>query len=256
MFYNNRSYRLANFPQMRLNVSNSETPADFAANVYRVLQSTGNPSIVNAIDTMANQNATYKGIVIRNIPELKELYNRIVNTNGQISENDIATELDSIFAESAQRGAKFQTNAPRGNNNPNLLPGRNYLPGAHPPQSTNYLPGNNPPQSTNYLPGNNPPQLPGQQSQYQSVSQMYNVDPMLSNFKRTMDLQMQSFNTTKEDSFKQQFKATFGMYSQYIRERQISDRDYETYKKVYDNLSQKGSELQQNVENTRSQLGV
>ena len=244
MIYNHKSYRLANFPQMRLNVSNSETPADFAANVYRVLQSTGNPSIVNAIDTMANQNATYKGIVIRNIPELKELYNRIVNTNGQISENDIATELDSIFAESAQRGAKFQTNAPRGNNNPNLLPGRNYLPGA------------NPPKSTNYLPGNNPPQLPGQQSQYQSVSQMYNVDPMLSNFKRTMDLQMQSFNTTKEDSFKQQFKATFGMYSQYIRERQISDRDYETYKKVYDNLSQKGSELQQNVENTRSQLGV
>jgi len=95
-----------------------------------------------------------------------------------------------------------------------------------------------------------------QPQQPQSVSQMYNIDQNLSNYKRTMDLQMQSYNATREESFKQQFKAIFGMYSQYIRERQIKDKDYETYRKMYEMLPQQGQPLQENVERTRDTLGV
>lgn len=77
---------------------------------------------------------------------------------------------------------------------------------------------------------------------------MYYADPMLANYKRSMDLQMQSYNSTREENFKQQFKATFGMYSQYIRERQIQDKDYKTYKKMYEMLPQQGQPLQENIE--------
>ena len=75
MFYNNRSYRLAApaVPPMSINVSNSETPAEFAANIFKVMESRQDPSVKNAMDVMANQNSTYKGQSIKEIPEINEL---------------------------------------------------------------------------------------------------------------------------------------------------------------------------------------
>ena len=108
MFYNNRSYRLA-APPVSINVSNSETPAEFAANVFKVMESRKDPSVAKAIDAMAQQNATYKGQNIKEIPELNELYRRVVNISGPISQNDLATTLDGLFGNAVPGAEQQQT---------------------------------------------------------------------------------------------------------------------------------------------------
>jgi hypothetical protein len=371
MPYNNKSYRFS-LP-MSINISNSETPAEFAANVFKVMESRNDTSVKNAIDTMANQNSTYKGQNIKQIPEINELYRRVANFNGPISQNDLATNLDGLFGNAVPGSEQQQTlDAYKnrqadlgmenelyqimmkalpmvGNLNLKLTNGEIWAILRQRPeyinaidtlakQSPNYqklvqdfnqkLKSSMAPKET--LPDkknssniqefvqklmqfaqedrierldialeqygkksgtingvnimsipaikqifqeaktnpvrldaasltNRLNQLSGsgtQPQQTQSVSQMYNIDQNLSNYKRTMDLQMQSYNSTREESFKQKFKATFGMYSQYIRERQINDKDYETYKKMYEMLPQQGQPLQENVEKTRDTLGV
>ena len=210
MFYNNRSFRLANMPNVQIAFSNSANPDEFAGNVYKVMMTRNDNSVANAIDAMANSNSLYQGVNIKQVPELQALYKRVLTHNGPISQQDLANSLSSLFP-SAVPSAEQQQSA------------------------------------------QNTQQQPQQQPQQQQ--QAYS-DPMLANYKRTMDLQMQSYNSTREESFRQKFKATFGMYSQYIRERQINDKDYETYKKMYEMLPQQGQPLQQNVENTRDTLGV
>jgi len=108
MPYNNKSYRLASFP-MSINISNSETPAEFAANVFNVIENRKDTSVKNAIDTMANQNSTYKGQNIKQIPEINELYRRVVNFNGPISQNDLATNLDGLFGNAVPGSEQQQT---------------------------------------------------------------------------------------------------------------------------------------------------
>lgn len=108
MPYNNKSYRLASFP-MSINISNSETPAEFAANVFNVIENRKDTSVKNAIDTMANQNSTYKGQNIKQIPEINELYRRVVNFNGPISQNDLATYLDGLFGNAVPGSEQQQT---------------------------------------------------------------------------------------------------------------------------------------------------
>jgi len=108
MPYNNKSYRLAYLP-MSINISNSETPAEFAANVFNVMESRKDTSVKNAIDTMANQNSTYKGQNIKQIPEINELYRRVVNFNGPISQNDLATNLDGLFGNAVPGSEQQQT---------------------------------------------------------------------------------------------------------------------------------------------------
>lgn len=372
MFYNNRSYRLAApaAPPMSINVSNSETPAEFAANVFKVMESRKDPSVAKAIDAMAQQNATYKGQNIKEIPELNELYRRVVNISGPISQNDLATTLDGLFGNAVPGAEQQQTlDAYKnrqadlgmenelyqimrkalyplvGNVDLKLTTGEIWAILRQKPeyitaidtlakQSQNYqklvqdfnqklqssmAPKETLPQkrSSNSITEfvqklmqfaqedrierldialdqywrkggklngvdimsipaikqianeaqlnpvrldaasltNRLTQMMGAGTQ-QSVSQMYYADPMLANYKRTMDLQMQSYNSTREENFKQQFRATFGMYSQYIRERQIQDKDYETYKKMNESLLYQGQPLQENIEKTRSDLGV
>ena len=51
MFYNNRSFRLANMPNVQIAVSNSANPNDFAANVYKVMMTRNDNSVANAIKT-------------------------------------------------------------------------------------------------------------------------------------------------------------------------------------------------------------
>lgn len=111
MFYNNRSYRLAApaVPPMSINMSNSETPAEFAANVFKVMESRKDPSVKNAMDAMANQNSTYKGQSIKEIPEINELYRRVVNFSGPISQNDLTTNLDGLFGNAVQGSEQQQT---------------------------------------------------------------------------------------------------------------------------------------------------
>jgi len=369
MPYNNKSYRLAS-PPMSINISNSETPAEFAANVFNVIESRNDTSVKNAIDTMANQNSTYKGQNIKQIPEINELYRRVVNFNGPISQNDLATNLDGLFGNAVPGSEQQQTlDAYKnrqadlgmenelyqimmkalpmvGNLNLKLTNGEIWAILRQKPEYINAI-DTLAKQSPNYqklvqdfnqklkssmaaketLPQKrssssiqefvqklmqfaqedrierldialdqywrkggklngvdimsipaikqianeaqlNPVRLDaasltnrltqmmgGGAQQPQQQQQAYS-DPMLANYKRTMDLQMQSYNSTREESFRQKFKATFGMYSQYIRERQINDKDYETYKKMYEMLPQQGQPLQENVDNTRDTLGV
>jgi hypothetical protein len=374
MIYNNKFYKLAAPSTMSINISNSTTPAEFAANVFKVMESRKDSSVAKAIDEMARQNASYNNVVIREVPEIQELYKRVINHSGPIDENLLSTTLNDLIG-NATPGQEQQQYVDAKNARATelqkedelyqvMLKALSPLIGAlslklengeiwpilrERPEFVQAL-DNEAKKSSNYaqlvekfnnkfrasmapkqtlpeirssssvqefvqklmqfaqedrierldialdqywrkggklngvdimsIPAikqiyqeaqvnpvrldaasltNRLNQLSGsgtQPQQPQSVSQMYNIDQNLSNYKRTMDLQMQSYNATREESFKQQFKAIFGMYSQYIRERQIKDKDYETYRKMYEMLPQQGQPLQENVERTRDTLGV
>lgn len=107
MFYNNRSFRLANIPNIQIAFSNSANPDEFAANVYKVMMTRNDNSISNAIDAMANSNSLYQGVNIKQVPELQELYKRVLNYNGPISQQSLANSLNSLFS-NAVPGAEQQ----------------------------------------------------------------------------------------------------------------------------------------------------
>ena len=107
MFYNNRSFRLANMPNVQIAISNSANPNDFAANVYKVMMTRNDNSVANAIDAMANSNSLYKGVNIKQVPELQALYKRVLSHNGPISQQDLANSLNSLFP-NAVPGAEQQ----------------------------------------------------------------------------------------------------------------------------------------------------
>ena len=97
MFYNNRSFRLANMPNVQIAFSNSANPDEFAANVYKVMMTRNDNSVANAIDAMANSNSLYQSVNIKRVPELQELYKRVLSHNGPISQQDLANSLNSLF---------------------------------------------------------------------------------------------------------------------------------------------------------------
>lgn len=107
MFYNNRSFRLANIPNIQIAFSNSANPDEFAANVYKVMMTRNDNSISNAIDAMANSNSLYQGVNIKQVPELQELYKIVLNYNGSISQQSLANSLNSLFS-NAVPGAEQQ----------------------------------------------------------------------------------------------------------------------------------------------------
>lgn len=109
MIYNHKFFRLAAPAMVSINVSNSETPAEFAANVFKVMESRKDPSVKNAMDVMAQQNSTYKGQNIKEIPEINELYRRVSNFNGPISQNDLTTNLDGLFGNAVPGSEQQQT---------------------------------------------------------------------------------------------------------------------------------------------------
>lgn len=97
MTYNNRFYKIANTPRMNVGISNSTNPDEFAANVFQTMISTRNPSVAVAIDQMARQNATYNNVIIREIPEIQELYRRVVNHSGEIDQNLLSSTLRDLI---------------------------------------------------------------------------------------------------------------------------------------------------------------
>lgn len=107
MFYNNRSFRLANMPNVQIAFSNSANPDEFAANVYKVMMTRNDNSVANAIDAMANSNSLYQGVNIKQVPELQALYKRVLSHNGPISQQDLANSLNSLFP-NAVPGAEQQ----------------------------------------------------------------------------------------------------------------------------------------------------
>lgn len=107
MFYNHKSFRLANIPNIQIAFSNSANPYEFAANVYKVMMTRNDNSIANAIDAMANSNSLYQGVNIKQVPELQELYKRVLNYNGPISQQSLANSLNSLFS-NAVPGAEQQ----------------------------------------------------------------------------------------------------------------------------------------------------
>ena len=107
MFYNNRSFRLANTPNVQIAFSNSANPDEFAGNVYKVMMTRNDNSVANAIDAMANSNSLYQGVNIKQVPELQALYKRVLSHNGPISQQDLANSLNSLFP-NAVPGAEQQ----------------------------------------------------------------------------------------------------------------------------------------------------
>ena len=107
MFYNNRSFRLANMPNVQIAFSNSANPDEFAGNVYKVMMTRNDNSVANAIDAMANSNSLYQGVNIKQVPELQALYKRVLSHNGPISQQDLANSLSSLFP-NAVPGAEQQ----------------------------------------------------------------------------------------------------------------------------------------------------
>lgn len=107
MFYNNRSFRLANMPNVQIAFSNSANPDEFAGNVYKVMMTRNDNSVANAIDAMANSNSLYQGVNIKQVPELQALYKRVLSHNGPISQQDLANSLNSLFP-NAVPGAEQQ----------------------------------------------------------------------------------------------------------------------------------------------------
>ena len=97
MIYNNKFYKLAAPATTSINISNSTTPAEFAANVFKVMESRKDPSVAKAIDEMARQNASYNNVVIREVPEIQELYKRVINHSGPIDENLLSTTLSDLI---------------------------------------------------------------------------------------------------------------------------------------------------------------
>jgi hypothetical protein len=97
MTYNNRFFKIANTPRMNVGISNSTNPDEFAANVFQTMISTRNPSVAVAIDQMARQNATYNNVIIREVPEIQELYRRVVNHSGEIDQNLLSSTLRDLI---------------------------------------------------------------------------------------------------------------------------------------------------------------
>jgi hypothetical protein len=97
MNYNNRFYKIANTPRMNIGISNSTNPDEFAANVFQTMISTRNPSVAVAIDQMARQNATYNNVIIREVPEIQELYRRVVNHSGEIDQNLLSSTVRDLI---------------------------------------------------------------------------------------------------------------------------------------------------------------
>lgn len=97
MTYNNRFFKIASPAVVSINISNSTTPAEFAANVFKVMESRNDPSVANAMDQMARQNASYNNVAIKEVPEIQELYRRVLNHSGSIDENLLSTTLNNII---------------------------------------------------------------------------------------------------------------------------------------------------------------
>ena len=110
MTYNNRFYKIANTPTMNVGISNSTNPDEFAANVFQTMISTRNPSVAVAIDQMARQNATYNNVDIKEIPEIQELYRRVVNHSGEIDQNLLSSTLRDLIgnAEPDQEAEQYK----------------------------------------------------------------------------------------------------------------------------------------------------
>ena len=71
----------------------------------------------------------------------------------------------------------------------------------------------------------------------QSVSQMYYADPMLANYKKTMDLLYQGINQGNVSGASNQNIATYQMYVQYLRQRNIQDPDEKKYQEYFQNAN-------------------
>ena len=121
MFYNNRSFRLANMPNIQIAFSNSANPDEFAGNVYKVMMTRNDNSVANAIDAMANSNSLYQGVNIKQVPELQALYKRVLTHNGPISQQDLANSLSSLFP-SAVPSAEQQQSAQNTQQQPQQQP--------------------------------------------------------------------------------------------------------------------------------------
>jgi hypothetical protein len=61
------------------------------------MESRKDPSVAKAIDEMARQNASYNNVVIREVPEIQELYKRVINHSGPIDENLLSTTLSDLI---------------------------------------------------------------------------------------------------------------------------------------------------------------
>ena len=195
MFYNNRSFRLANMPNVQIAFSNSANPDEFAANVYKVMMTRNDNSVANAIDAMANSNSLYQSVNIKRVPELQELYKRVLSHNGPISQQDLANSLNSLFP--------------------------NAVPSAEQQQS-----------AQNTQPQQPQQQQPQQPQQQQSVSQMYGSQD-LRNYQSAMDMQINSLNTENAYRMAQSYIATFQIYDQYLRQNNITDPNYSRYQASY-----------------------
>ena len=223
MFYNNKNYRLARNP-IQIAFSNSLNPADFAANVYRVMMTRNDPSVPKAIDAMADSNSTYNGVNIKLVPELQELYRRTVYFSGPITQRDLENNLTELFRTSgnqqvAPQQPQASTPAPQQSKPPEQSSTTPQAPISQPQESY--------PQQPTY------PQSQNQQNGLPSISQMYGPQD-LRNYQSTMELQKNSLTPKNAPSMKNSYIATFDMYEKYLMQNNITDPNYNYYRNIYD----------------------